>query len=272
MDWIHGKTVVITGASSGIGRSLTVQLVRKYNCKVIGIGQSEPKMRSIRDELKYERDAFSYFLFDVSDEREWENFARHINDNRIPVDILINNAGYMPIINKAIAYSDEQFQKCMDINFNAARYGVKYLLPILQDSITGGIVNVCSALSMTPMIGMSAYSASKAALKSYSESLIAELGRTMYIGYVCPGLVRTDIFRNQYFVSHSRLMKMASTDVDRMAKKIINRIVEQKERSVVGRFAKLVNFMDKFFPVLGIKFFELVIKHSKMKMFDSVNQ
>lgn len=272
MDWIYGKTVVITGASSGIGRSLTVRLIRKYNCRVIGIGQSEAKMLSIKDELTYERDAFSYQIFDVSDEGKWIDFARQLKDNNIKIDILINNAGYMPIINKATAYTDEQYDKCMDINFHAVRYGVNHMLPILREAVMPGIINVCSAMSITPMIGTAAYSASKAALKSYSESLIGEIGRTMYVGYVCPGFVRTDLFRSQYFVSQAKLMKMITTDVDKTAKKIINNIIKQKQRSMVGRFARIVNFMDKFFPVLGIKFFELVIKNAKLKMFENVNQ
>ncbi len=57
--------MLITGASSGLGRAMTVRLIKEHNCKVIGIGQSEPKMKSLIDELSYQKDAFTYQLFDV---------------------------------------------------------------------------------------------------------------------------------------------------------------------------------------------------------------
>lgn len=57
MDWIYGKTLLITGASSGLGRAMTVRLIKEHNCKVIGIGQSEPKMKRFIDELSYQKDA-----------------------------------------------------------------------------------------------------------------------------------------------------------------------------------------------------------------------
>ena len=72
MDWIYGKTVLITGASSGLGRALSVHLIKEQNCKVIGIGQSEKKMESLKEELTYLRDEFEYRIFDVSMEENWK--------------------------------------------------------------------------------------------------------------------------------------------------------------------------------------------------------
>lgn len=270
MDWIYGKTVLITGASSGIGRSLTVELIREHNCKVIGVGQSEPKMKSIIDELSYQRDAFIYKTFDVSDLAKWENFAWELQEENINVDILINNAGMMPPFDKAMNYSEEQIQRCFDVNFHGYRYAIKTMLPILRRSTMPAIINISSADALAAIVGTSVYAASKAAVKSYTEALIGELGREMYVGYVCPGFVRTDIFRNQYFVSNTRLIRMVSTDADKMAHKIIKRMIKQKARSIIGKDAKFMNFTSKFFPVLGLKFYEILIKHYNIKMFENL--
>lgn len=270
MDWIDGRTVLITGASSGIGRALTVKLIKEYNCKVIGIGQSEPKMLSIKDELSYQRDDFIYKIFDVSKSENWEQFAWELQERNVVIDILVNNAGILLPFDKAFKYSEEQIAECMNINFHASRYSIKNMLPILRRSTMPAIINISSSDALAPIVGTSIYSASKAALKAYTEVLIGELGREMYIGYVCPGMVKTDIFRNQYFISDTKLIRMISTNVDKMASKIIKKIIKQKPRIIIGKDAKIMNFTSKFFPVLGLKFYELVLKSSKMRMFENI--
>ena len=270
MDWIYGKTVLITGASSGLGRAMTVRLIKEHNCKVIGIGQSEPKMKSLIDELSYQKDAFTYQLFDVGVKKNWEIFSEKILANNINIDILINNAGILLPFDKSYNYSEEAVEKCMNTNFNSCRYAINSMLPVLRKSIMPGILNISSSDALAPIIGTGIYSASKAALKAYSEVLIAELGREMYIGYACPGFMKTDIFRHQYVISQSSLINMFSANVDKVAGKIIKKIIRQKSRIIVGKVAKFLNFTAKFFPVLGLKFYEQVIKSSKVKMFDNV--
>lgn len=253
-----------------MGRALTVQLIRTYNCKVIGVGQSEPKMKSIMDELTYLRDSFSFRIFDVSVQEHWERFAWELENEGKKVDLLINNAGMLPPFDLSTSYSEEQVKRCMDVNFHSCRHGINAMLPILRKATMPGIVNVCSSDALAPIVGTSIYSASKAALKAYTEALIGELGREMYVGYVCPGFIRTDIFRNQYVISDSRIIKMASTNVDKAATKMIKKIGRQKARIIIGKDAKFMNITAKFFPILGLKFYEQIIKISKIKMFDNL--
>lgn len=272
MDWIYGKTVLVTGASSGIGRALTVKLIKEHGCRVIGIGQSEPKMMSIKDELSYQADVFQYKIFDVSNRENWEQLVLQLTENQIVVDILINNAGILLPFDKTTNYREEQVQRCMDINFHACRHAVNTMLPILRKSTMPAIINISSSDALAPIIGTGIYSASKAALKAYTECLIGELGREMYIGYACPGFVKTEIFRNQYVVSDSKLIRMVSLSADKMASKIIRKIMKQKARMIIGKDAKFMNFTAKFFPVLGLKFYEIIIKHSNIKMFENIQQ
>lgn len=270
MNWIYGKTVLITGASSGIGRSLTIKLIKEHHCRVLGIGQSEHKMRSIKKELSHKSNAFEYRIFDVSEKENWYKLVREIMSENIIFDILINNAGMLPPFNKSVNYNEEQIQQCMNINFHACRYAINSMLPILRKSNTPAIINVTSSDALAAIIGTSIYSASKAALKAYTEALIAELGREMYIAYVCPGFTKTDIFRNQYVVSNNRLIRMMSTKVDKMASKILKKMSKQKSRMILGKDAKFMNFTSKFFPVLGLKFYEIIIKKSEIDMFENL--
>lgn len=269
MDWIYGKTVLITGATSGIGKAITIQLIKNHNCKVIGIGRDEEKVNQLIQELSYKEERFSYKLFDVSKEENWIDFSKEIQEDNVSIDLLINNAGMLLPFEKAYNYSEEQVHMCMDINFHACRYAIKYMLPVLKKSTTPGIVNVSSSAALAPLVGTSIYSASKAALKAYTEALIGDLGRHMYIGYVCPGTVDTDIFRNQYRTLKDKKKKVGM-DSNKMAEKIIKRIIKQKARSVLGFDAKFMNFTAKFMPVMGLKLYENIIKMSKEEMFENI--
>lgn len=270
MDWIYGKTVLITGVTSGIGKSLTIQLIKNYNCKVIGIGRDIAKMESLIQLLSYKEERFSYKLFDVGIEENWISLAKELQENNTNVDLLINNAGMLLPFEKAYNYSEELINECMNVNFHACRYSIKALLSILEKSTTPGIVNISSAAALAPIVGTSIYSASKAAIKAYTEALIGDLGRKMYIGYVCPGTVDTDIFRNQYYKPKRKKNKPIGMNADKMAGKIIKRIAKQKARSILGMDAKFMNFTSKFFPVLGLKMYENILKMSKMDTFENI--
>ena len=151
---------------------------------VLGIGQSEEKMKSLIEELSYLRDQFKYWIFDVSQEENWNTFREELTYMNINVDLLINNAGMLLPFEKSVNYTEEQVKRCMDVNFNSCRYSINAMLPILRKSTMAGIVNVSSSGALAPLVGTGVYSASKAAVKAYTETLIGELGREMYIGYV----------------------------------------------------------------------------------------
>lgn len=263
MEWIYGKTIVITGASSGIGRALTELFIREYNCRVIGIGQSKEKMDNLIQELNYQKEAFRPKIFDVSSPDEWKTFSEELLANDVSVDILVNNAGMMPVFNQALNLSEEEIKRCFDVNFHSVRYGIEAMLPILRKSMMPGIVNISGAAALVSLPGMGIYGATKAALKAYTESMIEELGREMYIAYACPGLVRTDLLRNQEANGKKRWIRFMSTTPEKMAKKIVNKIVGQKSRMILGKDAHFMNFTAKHFPVLGLKFYESILKSPK---------
>lgn len=270
MKWIDGRTFIITGASSGIGRELTIKLIKDHSCKVIGVGRSKPKMESLKQELSYFSDNFSYHLFDASIEQNWILFSEFLEKNNIEPDVLINNAGTMPPFDYFDNYTDKDIENVFKVNFYSCVYGVRHMKKHLSKSMMPGIVNISSADALSAVPGTSIYAASKAAMASYTECLIAELGREMHIGLIFPGFTRTDIFRNQYVKADSLLIKIMSTRADKMAEKIIKAIDRRKNRKIVGKDAKVMNLFSKLFPVHAIKFYEIILRKSKAEMFDNI--
>ena len=90
-SWLNGKTVVISGASGGLGFSIAKTLIEKYGCKIIGIARNEKKLLSAIETLGENKANFSYRLFDVSVKQNWIDFYNYLSENNIPIDLLIIN-------------------------------------------------------------------------------------------------------------------------------------------------------------------------------------
>ena len=271
-NWLDNKTVIVTGASSGMGKGITEKLIKEHGCTVLGVARSQQKMEALVAELGEYADKFSYQLFDVSDRANWDNYLNYLNENNIKPDILINNAGILPKFDKFQHYSIEDIEKAMNINFYSAVYSMHALLPLLLESPAPAIINIDSSAALMSLAGTSVYSASKAALKSLTESMREELRGKCYVGIVCPGFTKTDIFRNQSSSDEKaqKMLNMVSTSCDTMVKWIMNGIKKQHELMVFGMDAAFMNYFGRLLPVKGGRLFSAVMKMSKLPLFDGI--
>lgn len=271
-NWLDNKTVIVTGASSGMGKGITEKLIKEHGCTVLGVARSQQKMEALVAELGEYANKFSYQLFDVSDRANWNNYLNYLNENNIKPDILINNAGILPKFDKFQHYSIEDIEKAMNINFYSAVYSMHALLPLLLESPSPAIINIDSSAALMSLAGTSVYSASKAALKSLTESMREELRGKCYVGIVCPGFTKTDIFRNQSSSDEKaqKMLNMVSTSCDTMVKWIMNGIKKQHELMVFGMDAAFMNYFGRLLPVQGGRLFSAVMKMSKLPLFDGV--
>lgn len=272
--WLQGKTVVVTGASGGMGAGIAATLLKKHGCTVIGIARNEKKILKFIDELGEENaKRFSYRLFDVSVRENWESFAKSLEEDNIAVDVLINNAGILPKFKRFDRYSYEEIEKAMNINFYSCIYSVKTMLPILQKSSSPAIINIDSSAALMTLAGTSVYSASKAALKSFTEALRLEFAGKMYVGLVCPGFTKTDIFSGQGDVGKgrgSKIIEMISTDCDKMVKMIMFGIEHKLPMQVRGMDAHAMSVCNRLLPVAGSKLYSTIMKAAKVDIFDEV--
>lgn len=270
-NWLHDKYVLLTGASSGIGRELTKILIRKYGAKVLGIGRNEEKMRSLALELGEDASAFSYRLFDVSKKMAWESLACELTEKNIHPVLLVNNAGTFPPLQKMSATPSTLVENTLQTNFLSAVYAVEYISPLLQPSgkCKPAIVNICSSAALCPVVGSAAYSASKSALKGFTETLQLEEKGEKYVGIFYPGTTATDLFRSDGNVQGSA-MHVIAMSAEKMAQKVAKKIYKRKKRAVLGWDAKCMYFLAKWLPVKGPALIRKVMKISKSQAFRNV--
>lgn len=270
-NWLNNEWIVLSGASSGIGRELCKIFVERFNAKVIGIGRREEKMLSLKTELGENAERFDYAIFDVSKQENWQKFKNRLVEQNIRPALLINNAGVFPTFKTVLKTPLETFERIMQTNYFSIIYAVEALSPLLagNEKHKPAIVNVASSASLCTVAGTAAYSASKAAVKSYTEALAMEEKGKKYVGLVCPGTTATDLFSGDKNTKDSAL-NLVAMPAQKMARKIAKAILKKKRRAVVGWDAKLMNFTAKIMPVKGLFLIRGVMKASKSKVFTEV--
>lgn len=272
-DWLSGKTVIVTGASGGMGAGIAATLIKKHGCRVVGVARNQKKMEAFIEELgPTYAEQFSYELFDVSDKAAWESFAAKLDAEGIVPSVLINNAGILPKFKRFDRYSYEEIERAMNINFYSCVYGVKTFLPVLMTQHNPAIINVDSSAALMTLAGTSMYSASKAALKGFTEALRVEFKGKLYVGLVCPGFTKTDIFRDQKNDGGKgqKVMDMISTDCDLMVKMIMFGIEHKRPLMIHGMDAHAMSAFNRLMPVMGSELFSLVMKLADIDLFSEV--
>lgn len=263
--WVNNKTIVITGASSGMGKELVKLFINNNNCKVIGVARSKEKMEKLVEELGDKKDNFSYYLFDVSNYDAWQNFANSLTQK---VDLLINNAGMFYGFENFLSVGIDNGKLIMDTNFYSVVYGCQTFLPYIDNN--GGIVNICSSDALLAVAGTNYYASSKGAVKSFTQSLIGEFPKK-YIACVFPGFTDTDIFRNVEFTTkEARLLKKFISKCPKISKKIYKSIIKRKKYLVVGYDAKIFKFLSKFGGNGGARLINGVLNKTKLDMFSKI--
>lgn len=252
---LEGLTALVTGAGSGIGRELSRKLVGS-GVKVIGVGRTEEKLAALAEELGPE---FSYRCFDVTDADAW-------NSLEFPdgLDILINNAGVMTPV-ASFVREDEAVHRTMETDFYAVLRSVTALRPVLSDSSRPTIINIASAAALVAMPGMSMYCASKAAVRSFTETLRIELGKRWHVAAVCPGFVRTNLFRE--CAELSPLVLRFCMPPEKMAGKIVRGIKARRNIMIIGTDAHFMVFLHALLGPKALDFFAWILKKSKIELF-----
>lgn len=239
------KVIIITGSSSGIGKSLREYYEKKEN-KVIGISLCNDD-----------------YCIDISDKKSLEKVFENIKENYKQVDMLINCAGFG--LSGAIELiSQEQIEKEYAVNVFGTIYAIQLVLPILNPN--GKIINISSACALFPLPFRSFYCSSKAAVSMLNDCLRMELSQTkIQSTAICPCDIKTNFTKNRQknYDTNERYGNAIKLSADRIdnrenkrmsvekATKIITKIISKrklKPQYVMGTRNKIMYQIQKFFP------------------------
>ena len=197
MDNLSGKRVVITGATSGIGRNTTLALL-KQGAHVAFCGKSEVKMKDLLDEIAQMETGILYAkAFDVIVEKEIKKFVRQAKKKLGGIDILINCAGLNPAKNRIEDIKTEDLEYMIKVNFVAPFIFIKEIIKDMRERQSGLVINIMSSVCLFSSENIGAYSASKSGFDALAKILRKEV-RKDHIG-VCsiyPGGVDTPFRAN----------------------------------------------------------------------------
>lgn len=249
---IANKTIIVTGAGSGIGRALTLLLLKK-GARVAAIGRTEDKLLETKKLAGKNGNNMSAHALDIADKKSVENLPKKIAAEHEAIDGLINNAGIIQPFVKINNLSYEDIERVMQTNFYGMLYMTKTFLPILLKRPEAHIVNVSSMGGFLPVPGQSVYGASKAAVKLFTEGLASELSDThVRVSVVFPGAIATNITKNSGVaapvVSSQDLKKFQALPADTAAHVIVTGMESNKTRIYVGKDSKMMNALYRLSP------------------------
>ena len=268
--WLKNKTVIITGASGGLGFGIAKILIEKYSCKVYGIARNEEKIKSAITTLSNPEN-FSYRLFDVCDESAWKNFALELEREGIIPDILINNAGFMLPFAKFEKYTDNEINEIINTNFVSVVKACKLFIPYLKKSQTPAIINVSSSAGLCAVVGESMYCSTKFAVRGFTETLAVDYKKQIYVGGVYPGFIKTNILNRMATKDkENKLINKLMMPQDKACKKIVKGIKRRKKRMVFGFDGRSLGFISRLMPKSAPSIVASVLKASKLELFDNV--
>ena len=269
MEGFAGKVAAVTGAGSGIGQALAVELGRSGATLAIsdvdldGLAQTEERLRAIGVPVRADR-------LDVTEREAFQAYADQINEHFGKVNQIYNNAG-IAFTGDIEVSQFKDIERVMDVDFWGVVNGTKAFLPHLIASGDGHIVNVSSLFGLMSMPGQAAYNSAKFAVRGFTEALRQELVLNrdpVKVTSVHPGGIKTAIARNgltaegvdpeaQYRFFDKRL---ASTTPQRAAEIILEAVRKNKARVLVGQDAVVLDLIVRitgsgyqrlFAPVLG---------------------
>ncbi len=192
---LEGKTAIVTGAGRGIGRSIALALARE-GARVGVADILADNADSVRDEIQaLGREALALHV-DLTKRAEIESGVGTVLSEFGQIDILVNNAGWDKL-EPFLRSEEETWDKIIAINFKAALYTLKTVLPHMVERGGGTVVNIASDAGRVGSMGEAVYSGTKGALIAFSKTLAREHARHgIRVNVVCPGLTETPLLQS----------------------------------------------------------------------------
>lgn len=275
MKSFSGKVAVITGAGSGIGQALAIELAKLGSKLAIsdinaaGLESTVAKVREISADTKIHTQ-----VVDVSQQTDMKQYAQSVKAEFGEINLVINNAGV------ALSYfldqvKREDFNWLMNINFWGVVNGCEAFLPYLKEANDAHIVNISSIFGIVAVPKQGPYNAAKFAVRGYTECLRQEMNLlhpSVRVSAVHPGGIATEIARNARVSEEDNKQelsesfdKLARTTPVQAAKTIIAGVQKDKARILIGSDARLLSFFSRLLGAGYMRLTEAFAKRSKLK-------
>ena len=193
MKLLEGKTVIITGASRGIGKGIAQLFTQQGANIAFTYRSSDEKAKALAKELSVNGCKAKGYKSDASNFEAAQQLADNVMEEFGSIDVLVNNAG----ITKdglIIRMSEEDFDSVMDVNMKSVFNMTKAVLPTMLKQKKGSIINMSSVIGVKGNAGQANYSASKAAINGFTKSTALELGsRNIRCNSIAPGFIETEM-------------------------------------------------------------------------------
>lgn len=190
MSGIKGKVIVITGASSGIGES-TAKELGKSGAKLVLAARRTERLKALVDEIEKGGGTAQAVATDVSKRDDVETLIRTAMEVHGQIDVLINNAGIMPVAPMEMTKVDD-WDRMIDVNVKGLLYGIGAALPHMKEKGAGHIINVASVAGHKVFPNFTVYCATKHAVRAISEGLRME-SPELRVTTISPGLIATEL-------------------------------------------------------------------------------
>ena len=262
MTAINGSAAAVTGAASGIGRALAIELAAR-GCDLAIADRDEAGLAATAAELASSGRKVTTHKLDVSEPAQIQAFAQAATAAHPGLNIVINNAG-VALLGQFHEIDQAQFDWLMNINFWGVVHGTRAFLPHLAARPAAHIVNISSIFGIIAPAGQTAYCASKFAVRGFSEALRHEfwLNKSpINLTVVHPGGIKTNIVRNSRMgvtiaTDNARRaesierfdMDFAKTTAQVAAQTIITGIEKNAPRVLIGGDAKFMDLLQRFRP------------------------
>ena|SRR5258708_905832 len=261
---LRGAVAVITGAGSGIGRGLAMELAAAgaqlalADVNRAGLEETRKLLGSAKANT---------YVVDVSSASVVQDFANQVRRDFGRASLLINNAG-VALYGTFAEVSLADMEWLFNINYWGVVYGCKFFMPLLEQEPDAHIVNISSVFGLIGPPGQAAYSSSKFAVRGFSEVLRMELAATnIHVTCVHPGGIKTPIAQSARIGAHAsaemaaqdlaRFHKLTPTTPEEAAKVIVRGILANKPRVLIGPDARRIDRLQRITPA---KAAEIVVR------------
>ena len=255
MREFNGTVAFITGAASGIGRALALELAGRGAHLALadlnGVGLGETAKLAGKAGART-----TMHVFDVTDREAFATAAGKALAEHGQVDILVNNAGQLARMASFLDLDDGEFERSFGVNFWGAVNGTRALLPHLLTRPAASLVNVSSAYGFAATPLQSPYIAGKFAVRGFTDAIRYEtLESSVHVMCVHPGVVRTNLGANAPARSEAerkdndRRQKLTLTTAKGAARKIVRGIERENPRLVIGADGRLMDALGRFAPI-----------------------